>query len=425
MNKKIISSVKGTRDFYPEEMRARRWLVEALRGAVEQFGYEEYDAPLLESLELFAAKSSTEIVERQSYVFEDRGGERLVVRPEMTPSLARLVAARQRELPSLLRWYTFAECWRYERPQKGRLRNFLQANVDLIGSDSVEADAEAIDVALSMLRSLGVNLEMIEVRLNDRRLLESWLREAGVQEMVWPAVLSLLDERDKLEASVFEEKLTELTSVTACALLNAKLSLDAETLASDPAMARLNGIKTVLSGLGWEKQIRIDPTIIRGFTYYTGMVFEVYDASGQFRRAIFGGGRYDGLVEAMGGTPVSGVGFAVSDVSLEQLLLTQGISVPETKKKLCMTIPYSEQEASAQQSLASMLRREGIATITSLPAYGFSRGLKFAEKRGVTTALLLGPDEVAQQCVLVRDLKDGQQTRVAIQDLKHFLYGAE
>ena len=207
MKNTLIPALRGTRDFYPEDMRKRRSLLNSLRKTIELYGYDEYDAPLLESLDLYAAKSSPEIIERQSYVFEDRGGDRIVVRPEMTPSIARMIAAKQRELPSVLRWYSFPECWRYERPQKGRLRNFLQANVDLIGSDSIEADVEVIDLALSMVRDLGVDMSKIEVRINDRRLLEGWLADAGVTRKNQANVLSLLDEKDKLEPNVYPTRL--------------------------------------------------------------------------------------------------------------------------------------------------------------------------------------------------------------------------
>lgn len=417
MKNKLIQPLKGTRDFYPEDMKKRRSLLDNLRKTIELYGYEEYDAPLLESFDLYAAKSSPEIIERQSYVFEDRGGDRIVVRPEMTPSIARMIAAKQRELPSILRWYSFPECWRYERPQKGRLRNFLQVNVDLIGSDSVEADVEAIDLALSMIRGLGVDMSKIEVRINDRRLLEGWLIDAGVNDEKKTDVLSLLDEKDKLEPEIFRARFIELCGPEAADMLIQKLGLTPEALRTEEKALRLCETQERLVSLGWENNVKIDATVIRGFTYYTGVVFEVYETSGQFRRAIFGGGRYDQLVEAVGGSPVSGVGFAVSDVSLQELLATQNKEIIGTKNNAVMLIPFSDEQSPEQVKLSNLLRTDGIATMISFPPYGFSPQLKLAQRKGVRIAVLLAPEELKVGQVLVRDLQTGTQKSVSISAL--------
>ena len=417
MKNNLISPLKGTRDFYPEDMKKRRSLLDNLRKTIELYGYEEYDAPLLESFDLYAAKSSPEIIERQSYVFEDRGGDRIVVRPEMTPSIARMIAAKQRELPSILRWYSFPECWRYERPQKGRLRNFLQVNVDLIGSDSMEADVEAIDLALSMIRSLGIDMSKIEVRINDRRLLEGWLTDAGVSLDKKANVLSLLDEKDKLEPEVFRARLIELCDSEAADRLIQNLGLTPEALRIEEKALRLCETQKQLVNLGWGNNVKIDATVIRGFTYYTGVVFEVYETSGQFRRAIFGGGRYDQLVEAVGGSPVSGVGFAVSDVSLQELLVTQNKEIIGTKNNAVMLIPFSDEQSSEQVKLSNLLRTDGIATMISFPPYGFSPQLKLAQRKGVRIAVLLAPEELKAGQVLVRDLQTGTQKSVSINAL--------
>lgn len=422
MKNNLIPALKGTRDFYPDDMRKRRALLERLRKTIEQYGYEAYDAPLLESFDLYAAKSSPEIIERQSYVFEDRNGDRLVVRPEMTPSLARMIATRQRELPSLLRWYSFPECWRYERPQKGRLRNFLQANVDLIGSDTIEADVEVIDLALSMIRDLGLDMSRIEVRINDRRLLERWFAEAGIGVENRAKALSLLDEKDKLEPEIFRTRLLELVSTDGADLLIEKLSSTPDALRSDEDAKRLCETREQLMCLGWQENVRIDPTIIRGFVYYTGIVFEVYETSGQFRRAIFGGGRYGQLVEALGGSPVSGIGFGVSDVSLEELLQTQNKEIKDGEDRVVMLIPFSEVEAVDQMKIASLLRANGIAVATSLPPYGFSVQLKLAQKKGIKKAILLKQEDLKNEQVLVRDLASGIQEVVGIDDLVTVLY---
>ncbi len=417
MKNTLIPALRGTRDFYPKDMRKRRTLLKSLRKTIELYGYDEYDAPLLESLDLYAAKSSPEIIERQSYVFEDRGGDRIVVRPEMTPSIARMIAAKQRELPSVLRWYSFPECWRYERPQKGRLRNFLQANVDLIGSDSIEADVEVIDLALSMIRDLGIDMSKIEVRINDRRLLEAWLTDAGITQENQANTLSLLDERAKLEQDVFRTRLLEWSSLESADTLIKKLNLSPEALSTDEKAVRLCETQKQLSKLGWQENVKIDVSIIRGFVYYTGIVFEVYETSGEFRRAIFGGGRYDGLVEALGGSLVSAIGFGVSDVSLEELLLTQNKTLEGVEDKAVMLVPFSDADAQEQSRIAKLLRTNGIITATSFPPYGFSPQLKLAQKRNIETVILLAPEELKVDNVIVRNLKTGSQEVIAIDNL--------
>ncbi len=420
MKNTLISALRGTRDFYPEDMRKRRSLLNSLRKTIELYGYDEYDAPLLESFDLYAAKSSPEIIERQSYVFEDRGGDRIVVRPEMTPSIARMIAAKQRELPSVLRWYSFPECWRYERPQKGRLRNFLQANVDLIGSDSIEADVEVIDLALSMIRDLGIDMSKIEVRINDRRLLEGWLADAGITQENQANTLSLLDEKGKLEPEVFRSRLVELSSIESADALIQKLNLLPEALRMDEEAARLCETQKQLAKLGWQDNVKVDASIIRGFVYYTGIVFEVYETSGEFRRAIFGGGRYDGLVEALGGSSVSAIGFGVSDVSLEELLLTQNKTLENTEDKAVILIPFSDVEAQEQSEIATLLRANGIITATSFPPYGFSPQLKLAQKKNIETVILLASEELNANNVIVRNLKTGSQEVIAIDNLADY-----
>lgn len=412
-----IQPLKGTRDFYPEDMARREALLSPVRKTIESYGYLPYEAPLLEPLALYAAKSSAEIVERQSYVFEDRGGDRLVLRPEMTPSLARLIAAKQRELPSIIRWYSFPECWRYERPQKGRLRNFLQINVDLIGSDTAEADTELLDLALRMVRSLGTDMSKIELRLNDRRLLEEWLTVSGFSPETWSAVLSLLDARDKMEPAAFQTELEKFgTAAAAQALINL-LATPLEKMLNSPTSERLRMVMNALNDLGWGACVKIDPTIIRGFTYYTGLVFELYETSGTFRRAIFGGGRYDKLVEAVGGSPVSGIGFGVSDVSLEEMLSAQNIQLLPTTSTRVVVIPFSEAEASFASECLTLLRGGGITAERALPPYDLKKQLKLAGKLNATWAVLIFPDEAKAGNVMVRNLVTGDQQTIKISEL--------
>jgi histidyl-tRNA synthetase len=416
-----IQPLKGTRDFYPEDLARRDALLSPIKKTIESYGYLPYEAPILEPLSLYAAKSSTEIIERQSYVFEDRGGEKLVLRPEMTPSLARLIAAKQRELPSIVRWYSFPECWRYERPQKGRLRNFLQINVDLIGSDTAEADAEVLDLALTMIASLGTDMKKIQLRLNDRRLLEHWLVEAGCPPENWTTLLGTLDARDKMEPDAFVTELTKHSSPAAAEKLIKLLATPLTEILASSYGERLTAVASILERHGWKDSIVVDPTIIRGFTYYTGLVFEVYETSGTFRRAIFGGGRYDNLVEAVGGSPVSGIGFGVSDVSLEEMLAAQSIALQPVTEPRIAVIPFSDAEAPYAVECLTTLRTAGICTEQALPPYDLKKQLKLAAKLNTTHAILIFPDEIAKGNVVVRNLSNGEQSLCAVKNLAQII----
>jgi histidyl-tRNA synthetase len=414
-----IQPLKGTRDFYPEDLARREALLSPIKKTIESYGYLPYEAPILEPLSLYAAKSSTEIIERQSYVFEDRGGERLVLRPEMTPSLARLIAAKQRELPSIIRWYSFPECWRYERPQKGRLRNFLQINVDLIGSDTAEADAEVLDLALAMITSLGTDMKKIQLRLNDRRLLEHWLVEAGCAPENWTALLGTLDARDKMEPDAFVTELTKHSSPAAAEKLIKLLATPLPEILASSYGERLTAVVNILERRGWQDSIVVDPTIIRGFTYYTGLVFEVYETSGTFRRAIFGGGRYDNLVEAVGGSPVSGIGFGVSDVSLEEMLAAQNKTVSPTPTNRIIVIPYSAQETNFAHTCATTLRAAGLIVEQALPPFDLKKQLTSAVKRGATWAAIIFPDEAALGKIALKNLITGTQESLDLNDARN------
>ncbi len=417
-NKKIIQNIRGTRDLYPVDMRKRRWFIEASRKVLEGYGYEEYDAPLLESMELYVAKSSPEIVERQAYVFEDRGGDRVVLRPEMTPSLARMVAAKQRELPSLLRWYSLPECWRYERPQKGRTRNFLQLNVDLLGSDALEADIEIIESALKLLEAYGVDMSKIEVRVNDRTILKQVLLQAGgISEEQEKGLLRLLDERDKLSTEEFAEKwkglgVSEAIREAVFGLLNSDSKAMGES--------RIATIVEALVRRRWT-QVRFDPTLMRGFEYYTSTVFEVFDTSGKLNRSIFGGGRYDKLIESMGGLSMSAVGYAVSDVAIATLLQDQGKDLREPERAVVAALPFSQAEARAAGEIAMTLREAGKQVTLALPPYDMKKQLKRAAQEGVSKVVLIMPEELARDEVVVKDMQKGEQEIVKISELNKLL----
>jgi len=286
--RQIISSLKGTRDFYPEDKFKQNWLLEHIREVSESFGYQEYEVPYLEKLELFAAKSGEELVKKQAFVFTDKGGDEITLRPELTPSLARMVAQRQGELIYPLRWWAFGPIWRYETPQKGRSREFFQWNIDLIGINSPEADAELLAIAANFFQSTRLTPDQVKIKINDRRLMYRLLREIGIPEEKNPDVLRLIDRKDKLSEQAWEEMAASL-GIEKGILSKLKGFLEDNDLWKKSE--ELTQCFTALETLNARDYVIYDPKVIRGLDYYTGIVFEAFDLEGG--RAILGGGHYD------------------------------------------------------------------------------------------------------------------------------------
>ncbi len=399
--KSIIQSVKGTRDFYPENMAVRAYLLAKIRAVSELYGYQEYEGPFLEKLELYAAKSGEELVKEQSYVFTDRGGEEVTLRPELTPTLARMVAQKQRELVYPLRWWSFGPFWRYERPQKGRTREFFQWNIDLIGTSSPEADAELIAIACSFFQSIGLGPDKVRIAINSRRLIEAEIRQLGVMGDLREAVFRLIDRRDKLSPQDWEAM-----------ALSAGLSMD-----------QFNGLKDVLANqnlwehsedlirvldiitkMGFRDYVDFEASVIRGLTYYTGVVFEAQDREGG--RAIFGGGHYDNLVGDVGGDPLPGVGFAMGDVMISIVLEKYGLlpeSLAATPAQVLVTV-FDDASLPDSFQLAAQMRASGLKTMVYPEAAKLQKQLKYADRVGVRYVLIAGPDERSSGTVTVKDL---------------------
>jgi len=309
--KNLIPAVKGTRDFYPEDMAVRTWLLSKIRTVSELYGYQEYEGPFIERFELYAAKSGEELVNKQSYVFEARDGERITLRPELTPSLARMVAQRQKELVYPARWWMFGPFWRYEQPQKGRSREFFQWNIDMIGAITPECDAELIAIAVSFFKAVGLGVDQVRIGVNSRRLMNDQLSELGFSPEMRKTVIHVIDRRDKLSQAQWEEY--ALASGVAPAQLQGILAMQ-----NDPNLWKksddLVRAFAVLDRMGMMDYVKFDPEVIRGLDYYTGIVFEAEACKGG--RAILGGGHYDNLVSDVGGDLLPAVGFAMGDVMI-------------------------------------------------------------------------------------------------------------
>lgn len=407
--KPIIKTVKGTREFYPEEMTIHNWLYSQLQAVSNSFGYQEYDGPFLEKIDLYAAKSGDELVKKQSFVFEDRGGDEVTLRPELTPSLARMIAQRQRSLVFPLRWWSFGPFWRYERPQKGRTREFFQWNADLIGADTPEADAELVAICASFFKQVGLSPEQVEIVVNDRQLMDVELGKIGITPELKPVVFRLVDRRDKMPASDWETFALE-SGLTIDQLAGLKLMLSDRNLWKKSS--NLTRFFAALEWMGVDAYVRFDPQIIRGLDYYTGIVFEARDRDKE-GRAILGGGHYGNLVGDVGGDPLPGVGFAMGDVMSTLVLQKYGCIPPLAKSPLQVLVTVFDDESIAKAfSLAKELRHGGIRAASYLEYAKLPKQLKYADRIGARFAIIVGPDEAAQGLVIIKDLKSRSQVPV-------------
>lgn len=404
--KTTIQAVKGTRDFYPEEMAFRSWLYGKVRSISERLGYQEYEAPILERLELYAAKSGEELVKEQAYVLTDRGGDQLALRPELTPSLARMVAQRQATLVWPVRWFSFGPFWRYERPQRGRTREFFQWNIDLLGSEAPTADGEIVAIGAEFLRSVGLDADEVVIRINSRRLMERKLAEIGVGDDQRMDVFRLIDRRDKLPPDKWAAWALEVgLSERQLKLLQALLSNSDLWKESD----ELCQVFATSQALGVSDYLVYDASIVRGLDYYTGPVFEAH-ARGRKFRAIFGGGRYDNLVADVGGDPITGVGFAMGDVVVELLLERVGKrpDLPASPSRVLVTL-FSAEFYPQTLALASRLRQAGINAEQVLEPARLGKQIRYADRKGIPYVVILGPDELEAGRLVLKRLSTGEQ----------------
>jgi histidyl-tRNA synthetase len=406
--KQIVQSIKGTRDFYPAEMAVRTWLYNKLRQVSESFGYQEYEGPFLESLELYAAKSGEELVKEQSFVFPDRGGDLITLRPELTPTLTRMVAQRQEQLAFPLRWWSFGPFWRYERPQKGRTREFFQWNIDLIGTATPEADAEMVAVMATFFRSVGLTSNEVKIGVNNRRLTNNQLALLGVNEAQRPAITRLIDRRAKLapldwesallENGLFQDQLAGLKNL----LADKSLWWQSDELVQFFA---------AIDALGVRDYVEFDPEVIRGLDYYTGTVYEAMAIDPDFRRSVAGGGRYDNLLSDVGGDPLPGTGFAMGDVIITLLLQKYNCLPPglEASPAPVLITIFDENSILASFALAAELRQAGLKIVCYPEPAKLGKQFKFADRIGARLALVIGPDEVAAGSVAIKDLVSRNQ----------------
>ncbi len=404
---------KGVRDFYPADWALMDALFTTLRATLRAWGYEEYNASPLERAELYEAKTSEEIVNEQTYTFMDRGDRKVTLRPEMTPTLARMVAGRRRELSYPLRWFSIGNRFRYERPQKGRLREFYQADIDLIGAPEGEADIEIIRLAWTILKAFGAQESDFVIRINSRSLLNAACKAAGLKGTDVRQYLRLLDKKSKMTPEAFASASATITATDPLALI--------ERSSEDPDVALekrrlLDRIET-LKARGVNNVV-FDTGITRGFDYYTGTVFEVYDTDPANPRSLFGGGRYDGLVALFGGDPIPAIGFALGDVTLADFLKTHELtpSGNGSKPQLYLGTP-GVGDIPAAQAFAETLRAQGGRVFVNLTDRALGDQIKDAVKRGIPLFAAYGAQEIANQTVRMKILATGEESGLPVSEL--------
>lgn len=415
---------KGTRDYYPEEKRVQNYIFAVWRRVVERFGYEEYGAPILEPIDIYAAKSGQELVNEQTYVFTDRGGRTVAIRPEMTPTISRMVAARRQELAYPARLYSIANFMRYERPQRGREREFWQLNVDLFGVDGVAADSEIILMADAILKEFGASAQDYVIRINNRKLINFMmaqyleLESTQAQQMV-----KLFDRRGKITEQDFREqagaifgdqaderiaKIEQLISATTLGELP-------EELRQSSAVSELESVFKTLEAAGVSSAI-FDATLMRGLDYYTGTVFEAFDTHPENNRSLFGGGRYDGLVGMFGAEPISAVGMAPGNTMIENFLSVHGL-LPELQPLTQVYVAVIDDALEAASEVALRLRAGGVNTELDLSGRKLDKQMKTALKKRVPFMLFVGANDTLDGAFSLKNIRDESEQKLTIEQI--------
>jgi histidyl-tRNA synthetase len=385
---------KGVRDFYPEDQAVQSRIFAVWRRVVERYGYEEYNASILEPAELYRSKTSEEIVNEQTYTFTDRGNREVTLRPEMTPTVARMISGRRRDLSSPVRWYSIPNVFRYERPQRGRLREHWQLNVDVFGVDSIAADIEVISIAYDIMREFGATEEDFQIRVNNRQALQRGLEPLLKDASTLPTAMRLIDRKGKMPPEEFDAEWQ-------------KISLKEFVL---PAGDELDGLIGQLAHKGMHN-VLFDPGLVRGFDYYTGTVFELFDTDPQNNRSLFGGGRYDNLLELFGDEKIPAVGFGMGDVTIRDFLETHGLLSAYRSSTDVYVCTVDPAYAQAAEELAQSLRADGVNVAVNLLDKKLGDQIRTADKKKIPFVVAVGKEEVESGIYTLKDLSSGKETK--------------
>lgn len=412
-------SYKGVRDFYPEDSFIMEYIFHVWKTVVESYGYVEYKASILESAELYKAKSGEEIVNDQTYTFTDRGEREVTLRPEMTPTVARMVAAKIHDLAFPLRWYSIPNLFRYEKPQRGRLREHWQLNVDLFGVDSIDADVEIISIAHKIMQTFRAKDEDFIIKINSRKIVNSLYAKFEINEENAYKVSKIIDKKDKISGDAFETALNEVIGEKTSEFIRILTSAErlVEFLGPEEANTKeLISVIEKLNSLGINN-VSFEPTLMRGFDYYTGIVFEVFDLHPDNNRSVFGGGRYDDLLDIFGARKVPAVGFGAGDVTARDFLEAHEllpIYKPPTQLYICTLKPEFIDEAN---KIAETLRAQGICVAVDLTDKKVGDQIKTANKQSIPFVVCIGEDEVKSGIYPLKNLKSSEEKKVKVEEI--------
>lgn len=414
---------KGTRDFYPADKRIQNYIFSTWKRVSQRFGYEEYGAPTLELLEVYAAKSGQELANEQTYTFVDRGGRTVAIRPEMTPSISRMVAARRQEMAYPARLFSIANFMRYERPQRGREREFWQLNADIFGADGVMAEAESITLGATIMKEFGAQDEMYVIKINNRKVINfmmaHYLELDAVQAHL---MVKLFDRKDKISHEDFRDQAIDIFGEQAASKGLAKISalLSAKNMGElppeileDEAVKEVQTLFTKLEKAGIKNAI-FDITLMRGFDYYTGTVFEFFDMHPENNRSLFGGGRYDGLVGLFGADPLSAVGFAPGYTMTELFLRSHNL-LPELRSTTEVYVVVLGDSLTGAMELATKLRDEGVNVEVDITGRKLDKQLKTAIKKDISFMVFVGEEELKQEIYPFKDTASSEEQRVSFE----------
>ena len=418
----MAQGVRGTRDFYPEEMRLRNWLFQKFHSSSLSHGFEEYDSPIIEHEELYTRKQGEEITQ-QLYNFEDKGGRKISLRPEMTPSLARMVMARSGALPLPLKWYSIPQCWRYERTQRGRGREHYQWNVDIWGMEGIEADAELLSVMVHMFTSVGLTHDDVVVRISSRKVLEEVLGSLGIEGDSFTKACVIVDKMDKLPEEDVSAQLSDLgISDSSITTIQSVLSVTElpelrDMLSPDSmAVSELERLFQLLESYGISEWTTFDASVVRGLAYYTGPVFEAHDRGGELR-AICGGGRYDRLIGTLGGRDLPATGFGFGDMVIMELLSEKGLLPDISSRVSDVVFSMNESLRGAAMEVSSKLRGAGRRVDLVLEPKKMKWVFKHAERTGAERLVMVMPAEWDSGKVRIKDLQTGEENDIEFKDL--------
>lgn len=429
MTKLSTQPYKGARDFYPADQKILNYIFETWKKVCLSYGFEEYNGPFLEPFELYAAKSGQELVNDQLYYFEDRGGRKIAIRPEMTPTVARMIAAKSKSMLKPIKWFSIAQFWRYEKPQRGRTREFFQLNADVFGEDSVLSDFEVFSLGASIMKNLGATAEMYEIRVNNRLFMDFALEKiVGLSPTQKQPVMRLIDKKSKMESKEFDGALIEIVKVTPTQVkkLNTVLRL---TLDEVKKYENENlGARQVIEFFELSKTSEFaniftyDPGVVRGLDYYTGLVIEQWDKNPKNNRSLYGGGRYDNLTDLFeGAEKLLATGFAMGDVTLINFLESWNL-LPKfsTQNKILVTVLPGFLEKAI--STAQTLRQKGFGVELYLePQDGLDKQLSYGSKKGLSFAIFYGEKEQKENKLTVKNLQTGEQLLVNEMNLEEIL----